>query len=158
VRALMQNIPELVYAFSVALQMDHATSRIAGEPTTRGVSYGLIAVDGGEFRGPRLSGIVLPGGGDAPEIRADGWVVFDATYVLREDDGTLIRVRNRGLREPSAATPGADGAGLYFRTLPRFDVPAGPHDWLGRTLFVGTGRRTARGNQIDYYAITRPAQ
>jgi hypothetical protein len=44
----------------------------------------------------------------------------------------VISVRNRGL-----VAPQEDG-GRYVRTVPSFEAPAGPHDWLNRAVFVGT--------------------
>jgi hypothetical protein len=42
----------------------------------------------------------------------------------------------------------------YCRITPRFEVPAGPHEWLGRTMFVGTGERRGAHSVFDYYAVT----
>jgi hypothetical protein len=37
---------------------------------------------------------------------------------------------------------------------PRVEVPAGPLDWLARTLFVGKGERRGAQSVFDYYAVT----
>jgi hypothetical protein len=29
----------------------------------------------------------------------------------------------------------------YFRVAPYFDAPRGPHEWLAKTVFLGTGER-----------------
>ena len=42
----------------------------------------------------------------------------------------------------------------YCRITPRFEVPDGPHEWLGRTLFVGTGERRGAHSVFDYYAVS----
>ena len=47
---------------------------------------------------------------------------------------------------------GADAT--YCRITPRFEVPAGAHEWLARTVFVGTGERRGARSIFDYYAVT----
>src|SRR5690625_3858537 len=93
--------PHLTYAFSIELYMDHSRSRTVGEVCPNGLHYGYISVDGGRVFGPRLSGRVLPGGGDGPAVGPDGYPAFNARYILELDDGTLVRFENRGLREPT---------------------------------------------------------
>ena len=87
----------------------------------------IIPITGGKFEGPKLRGIILPGGEDAQFDRADGVTVFDARYWLKTDDGAIIKVVNRALRDKT-----------YLRTQPTFEAPIGPHDWLNRAIFVGT--------------------
>ncbi len=87
----------------------------------------IIPITGGRFEGPRLKGIIMPGGEDAQFDRADGVTVFEARYWLQTDDGAVIAVVNRA---PQRQT--------YLRTQPTFEAPTGPHDWLNRAIFVGT--------------------
>lgn len=124
---------ELVYECEVTLQgvLDFGK-------TTEGTRR-VIPITGGHFRGPRLSGTVVPGGADWNLTRADGSHKVEAEYYLRTDDGTMIRIVNRG------AGPGGDGpppvvAGerFYMFTTPEFEAPEGRHDWLNRATFVGT--------------------
>lgn len=53
------------------------------------------------------------------------------------------------------AGPGGSEQQYYFRTTPQFDTPVGPHDWLTRTVIVGTGRRHADPDHtiFTYYAV-----
>ena len=88
-----------------------------------------IPITGGTFHGSRIRGVVLPGGADWQLDRADGVTEVDALYSMRCDDGTVIIVHNRGV---------ISAGGAYMRTTPRFDAPSGPHDWLNRSLFVGS--------------------
>lgn len=159
--------PELVHALTVVLELDHATGSLRTPVMSSRLAYGHIGVKGGWFRGKDLSGVLIAGGGDWPTIRDDGVVSFDASYFLRAQDGTIIRLHNRGLRftggpgdapdeswVPGAPRAFAETDGVYFRTTPQFDVEPGPHAWLSRTVFVGVGARTPTGNRIDYYAVT----
>lgn len=86
-----------------------------------------IPITGGRFSGPRLSGTILPEGMDWQLVRADGTTVLEASYLMRERDGTLIHIHNRGLVR-----------GPYIRTTPVFEVPLGRHQWLNEAIFLGT--------------------
>lgn len=120
----------------------------------------FIPISGGSFEGPRLRGIVMPGGADAQVIRPDGVTDLVARYTLKADDGTLIYVVNRGLRHGPpevmarvAKGESVDPALYYFRTTPVFEVSAGPHDWLNRSIFVGTGARYAAEVHVRYFRV-----
>ncbi|MCE4558119.1 DUF3237 domain-containing protein [Pelomonas cellulosilytica] len=91
-----------------------------------------VPITGGEFKGPRIQGRVLPGGWDWQLVRPDGHIELDASYMIRADDGTIIHVRNRGTLFKQA-----DGS-YDVKTVADFDVPLGPHQWLGEGRFVGT--------------------
>ena len=86
-----------------------------------------IPITGGRFSGPRLSGTILPEGMDWQLVRADGTTVLEASYLMRERDGTLIHIHNRGLIR-----------GTYLRTTPVFEAPLGKHQWLNEAIFLGT--------------------
>ncbi|MFO1427378.1 MAG: DUF3237 family protein [Steroidobacteraceae bacterium] len=115
-----------------------------------------------EITGPRLQGRVLPqSGGDWPMFWPGGLVDFEAHYQLEAADGTPIYIHNRGIAWSSAEVLARLEAGqgvapheTYCRITPRFEVPDGPHEWLGRTLFVGTGERRGAHSVFDYYAVS----
>lgn len=86
-----------------------------------------IPITGGTFTGPRIGGTILPEGMDWQLIRADGFTLVEAAYLMREKDGTLIHIVNKGVA----------GNG-YVRTTPVFEVPLGPHQWLNESVFTGT--------------------
>jgi hypothetical protein len=120
----------------------------------------FVPISGGSVAGPRLHGVVLPGGGDWQTIGADGLVEVFARYSLKTDDGTAVDVTNAGVR---VATPemtsrmalGEDFApdAYYFRTTPRFAVGAEPHDWLRRTIFVARAMRRPDHAEIQVFAV-----
>lgn len=149
--------PRLEYALTVRLELGtgYTTPTLAS-----GVQYGQVEVVSGVFSGPRLKGRALPAGGDTPVVRRDGIASLDARYFLQEDDGTVIRIHNRGIfrmpgdvRERIGRGEVVDPDEYYIRTSPIFDVPEGPHDWLTRYTFVGIGRRHTTGNEIDYFRV-----
>ncbi len=109
----------------------------------------------------------VPGsGGDYAYFRPDDVAVFDARYMLEEEDGTLILLNNRGFlwgRKPDTMQKLRDWAfkggapvpheEYYLRGNPTFECSVGKHDWLTKHVFVGVGERRADGNRLRYYAL-----
>jgi len=122
--------PGVEFAFSAHVLLE-PTKEVGRTP------YGIrrrIPIIGGTFEGPRIRGRVVPGGADWQLQRADDYTLIEADYMIEAEDGTQIRVRNRGLtntRVKGAAT-------RYLRTVPEFEAPAGPHEWLNQSVFVGS--------------------
>jgi hypothetical protein len=153
--------PGLRFAFRILLEFDPGP-RLRFEPAFQSARRGFVAVQGGSIEGPLLSGRVLPhSGGDWPRLWHSGLVEFDAHYQLEAADGTPIYIHNRGVayappevmaRIESGAAVSPDE--IYCRVTPRFEVPAGPHEWLARTLFVGKGERRGAQSVFDYYSVT----
>ena len=56
-----------------------------------------------------------------------------------------------GLARIEHETPQPD----YFCFTPTFVVPAGPHEWMSRTLIIGTGSRRSNPDHsiFTYYAV-----
>jgi hypothetical protein len=135
--------------------------RMKFAPEPNGVQRGYTGTAGGWVKGPRLNGRVVPNsGGDWPHFMPNGVVHFKAIYILETDDGTQILINNRGLRRASPevlakmnAFEEVDPATYYFRINPTFDVPAGPHAWLGRTIVVGGAHRNKDHSIFTYYAM-----
>jgi hypothetical protein len=121
----------------------------------------IINITGGTVRGPRLNGVVLPGGADWQVIRPDGITEIHARYTLQADDGALIYIDAPGIREATPAVIARISAGelvdpseYYFRTVPRIETSAAQYDWMNRRLFVCKGIRLPAGVNIRYYVIT----
>ena len=120
----------------------------------------FIPITGGEVSGPKLTGVVLPGGGDWQSIHDDGLTELDARYSLKASDGSVIAVTNPGVRVASpdvikriAAGEDVDPALYYFRTTPRFEVADGPHVWLRRSAFVARGIRKPDHVLIEFFRV-----
>lgn len=56
----------------------------------------LFGAAGGSFVGPRLRGVVLPGGGDWALFRADGTMILDVRLTLRTHDDVLVHMTYSG--------------------------------------------------------------
>jgi hypothetical protein len=117
----------------------------------------IVPIVGGSFEGPRLSGKVLPGGGDWTLLRGDGVLELDIRVTLETDDSAAIYMTATGLRHGppdviSAITRGerVDPASYYFRALPRFETGSEKYAFLNRMLVIATGDRRPAG---PVYAI-----
>ena len=148
--------PTLDLAFSIRVEV----SAPVETGTIDGRRRRCIPITGGTVEGPRLHGVVMPLGADWQTIGPDGLTELDARYVIAAADGTLIEVRNRGIRvaSPEVSDQLARGEPVapdryYFRTTPRFTVAEGSHDWLRGTLFVGAGVRRPDHVLIHIYAV-----
>lgn len=122
---------------------------------------GAVLIESGVFSGPGLSGSIVPSsGGDFPMVRADGGGRFESQYLLRTDDGAVILKRSTGVRHAPphvvsqllAGEP-VDPHSYYMRMTPRFEAPAGPYDWLNRSIFVGVGRRNPTGSIFRFWKV-----
>jgi Protein of unknown function (DUF3237) len=153
--------PGLELAFRIRLEFDTGP-RLRFAHALGAVRRGFVSVQGGSVVGPRLSGRVVPrSGGDWPRLWPSGLVEFEAHYLLEASDGTPIYIHNRGIAYASPDTLAQVEAGqavatqaTYCRVTPRFEVPAGPHEWLARTVLIGTGERRGAHSVFDYYAVT----
>ena len=120
-----------------------------------------IEISGGSVDGPMLSGAVVPGGSDWPLIRRDGTSEISARYTIVADDGTPILVRNNGLRVSSPevlarlrAGETVDPSEYYFRSVPVFEAPDGPHGWLNDSVFVASLCRDGADVLVAVYRVT----
>lgn len=149
--------PSLDFVF--AARIDIGTPQELGQ-----VALGrrrIIPILGGRFDGPRIAGRIVPGGADWQLIRPDGVAVVEALYTLEASDGTLIYIRNVGMRHGPpgviarlAAGEAVDPTTYYFRAAPVFEVAQGAHDWLTRSLFVAQGQRLADAVLLRVYAVS----
>ena len=108
----------------------------------------IIPILGGTFEGPAIRGRVLNGGADWQMVRADGLAELDTRYALQTESGSLIYIRNAGIRHAPPdvtakllAGEAVDPELVYLRTVPVFETSAPELQWLARSVFVGTGER-----------------
>lgn len=144
---------KLEYVFQVRIDFKE---RVSFEGPNGRRAY--VPAISGVVEGPRLQGIVVPHSG------ADyaGHGRLNAHYMLQASDGTMIYINNTGYLYPKDGKPldrndptwGGDRE-FYFRCTPVFDTPVGPHDWLTRTVIIGTGKRHANPDHtiFTYYAV-----
>lgn len=151
-----RHAPKLEFVFQMRVELEE---RRHYGPVLSGVNRGFVGVRGGVVEGPRLNGRVIPGtGGDYPTIYPDLTAVFDARYLIEADDGTLIQLNSRGVRHGDTARlkqliggEDMDPSEYYMYLTPHFDVPKGPHEWLGKSVFLVTGHRRPSHSLFRYW-------
>ena len=148
--------PSLTYAFSARVEVAAPVEQ--GE--IDGARKRFIPITGGTITGPRLSGTVLPGGGDWQAIHAGGVTKVEARYFLKAADGAVIGIHNVGVRVASpevtdriARGEKVDPGSYYFRSAASFDPPPGAHQWLRTKVLVGRGIRMPDHVVIDFYIV-----
>jgi Protein of unknown function (DUF3237) len=144
---------QLEYVFQIRIDFQE---RVSFETPNGRRAY--VPAVSGVIEGPRLQGIVVPHSG--ADYAGNGRL--NAHYMLKASDGTMIYINNTGYLYPVDGKPidrndpswGGDRE-FYFRCTPVFDAPVGPHDWLTRTVIVGTGKRHAKPDYtiFTYYAV-----
>lgn len=129
----------------------------------RGEKLSICHFSGGRFRGARLRGRVLPGGGDWAWCRSPDDIEIDVRAVLKTDDGALIHLRYSGMwwaakgLIPKAIAPGGERSfraeDHYLRVVARFETAASKYRWLNRIIAVGLGSRIAGGIRYDFFEL-----
>ncbi len=144
---------KLEYVFQIRIDF---SERVSFDTPNGHRAY--VSAVSGVIEGPRLQGKVVPHSG--ADYGGNGRL--DAHYMLQAADGAMIYINNMGYLYPLDRKPldrsdpswGGDRE-FYFRTTPYFDTPVGPHDWLTRTIIVGTAKRHANPDYtiFTYYAV-----
>ena len=140
--------------------------RVALEPP-RSVGLGpwgerrLVPIVGGDFDGPRLQGVVLPGGADWQVVHPGGMISIDTRYALQTHDGALIYIATRGVRSGPSAVLDRLGRGepvdpteYYFRVVATFETGAPAYAWLNESLFVASAVRQPNAVVYDLFRLT----
>jgi hypothetical protein len=153
-------MPDLKTEFlcTVAAHVDWRQVIDVGE-TPHGIRQ-IIYIKGGTFKGPKLKGTVLPGGGDWFLRRADQMVELDVRCVLRTDDNHLIYCSLRGINEmPSEVAIKAitgqsiDSSKYYFRVTTVTETGSEKYAWLNRIVAVGMGKLIPAGVEYEIYTV-----
>ena len=120
----------------------------------------VIGILGGNVRGPKLRGRILPGGADWQIIRNDGAADISARYTIETDAGARILVSSDGLRHGPpdvmarlARGDSVDASLYYFRTVMRFETADPAVDWLNRIIGLARGQREANAVRLDVYEV-----
>ena len=150
--------PELQtrYVFTITARIAEVTS--AGDIGT-GVRR-IIPIIGGEVKGERINGKVLPFGADFQIIRPSELIELEAKYAFETDDGAVVYVENKGIRfgpvellhKLKRGEP-VDPKLIYFRTVPKFETGAEKYRWLMEHIFIGSAARHADRVVIDVHQV-----
>lgn len=148
--------PSLDFVFSIRATL----GKIQEFGTINAVRRRFIPITGGSFSGPKISGEIIPGGGDWQGMGENGLTEVHARYSLKASDGTLIGVTNSGVRRgPTevmarlAAGETVDPSLYYFRAAPVFEVGPGPYRWLAENIFVCVGKRWPAEVELEIFQV-----
>ena len=151
-----QDAPRLEFFFELNVTL--APPIVVGE-TSHGTRR-IINITGGNLTGPQIKGEILEGGADWQVLRKDGVAELEAHYQFRTDDGAIIYIKNVGVRVASSEISAklakgevVDAGSYYFRTLPRFEAPAGKYAWINDTIFICTGERKANSVVLRVWRV-----
>lgn len=106
----------------------------------------IYIVKSGEITGPRINGIVLPGGGDWAQRNSDGKTMLDVRATIKTDDDQLIYTWYRGIVAQK-------DTGLYFRTTPYFETASEKYAWLNTVVAVGVHKQVPGKVAYDVFEI-----
>ena len=114
----------------------------------------IFPAKSGSFKGEKLSGKLLQGGGDWGLVVDSTTFKLDVRATLETDDGALIYVSYAGYvhtdAKKFAKILAGDWNGLtpsdyYFRTNPVFETSSPKYAWLNHTVAIGVGRFVGPG-------------
>jgi hypothetical protein len=131
------------FLFRITLETDGAPVMAPNGP--QGARM-MVGVRGGRFEGPRLSGTVVPPGGDWATQRPDGSIKLDVRLTLRTEDGAVILVTYNGIGVVE------DGQ-LKARSAPLFETGDERYAWLNHVQAVGIGGLAGTSVAYDVYAL-----
>jgi muconolactone delta-isomerase len=121
----------------------------------------IVALTGGTFTGPEISGRLLPGASaDWQTILPDGTALGDIRYILETDRGDLLYVQSRSIRHGSPEVLARLGRGedvdpneYTFRTSTEIETAASDLDWLNKGVFISVAGRQAAGVTYETYLV-----
>ena len=120
----------------------------------------IFDATGGSFEGERLSGEVLPGGGEWLLDAGDGFGQIDVRLMLKTTDDAHVFMRYTGLMDfnETVGAKLAEGKSTefgdnLFLTQVRFECGHPDYAWLTRTIAVGEGRMHPDCVEYAVYAL-----
>ena len=121
----------------------------------------IVALTGGTFSGPEMSGSLIPGASaDWQMILPDGTALGDIRYTLVTDRGDRLYVQSRSIRHgsPEVLARLAGGADVdpneyTFRASTEIETAASDLDWLNKGVFISVGGRQAAGVIYETYLV-----
>jgi hypothetical protein len=158
-RAMSNHLPDPRLTQVYRLEATVAPPLVLGA-VTQGLRR-IVALTGGKFTGPQISGELLPGvSADWQIVLPDGTALGDVRYTLRTDGGDLLYVQSRGVRHGSAAVLARLGRGedvdaseYTFRTTTQIETAAPELDWLNRGIFISVAARQAAAVIYETYLV-----
>jgi hypothetical protein len=150
-------MPEIRTEFLFTIDFDFEISFQGDTP------YGvrrIATLHNGSFKGPKLNGTVLPGGGGWSLIRRDDVLDIEVRLVLETNDKHQIYMHWKGLRHVPKAVierlhrnetvePGA----YYFRVTPYFETSSEKYGWMNLICAIATGSLATSARALDVFQV-----
>ena len=141
---------EHLFSYTVSLRMPPE----AIGPVAEGIRANFY-LTGGEVRGPRCAGKVLPVGADWLLIRKDGVGIVDVRATMEMQDGALVYTAYTGVLDlgPDGYQAFLNGAlppRIPVRTAPRFQTAHPAYAWLNRVQAYGIGEVDLASASVSY--------
>ncbi len=113
---------------------------------------------GGWVKGPKISGKILPPGGDWIRVMPSGALRLDVRLTIETDDGALIYMTYGGVVVTSKEANDALARGEvlndkgipYFITTPQFQTSSEKYGWLNKLQGVGKMAEYKRSKDDSY--------
>ncbi|TMJ49342.1 MAG: DUF3237 family protein [Alphaproteobacteria bacterium] len=150
-------MPEIKTEFLFTLALELEVSNLGNMP------YGTRRVGrfvAGSFDGPKVKGMVLPGGACWMLLRSDDVLEIEARITLETDDKQQIHMSWKAFRHgPKEVIDRlnrseiVDAETYYFRATPYFETSSGKYSWMNRICSIATGSRTAGKRTFDVFQV-----
>jgi Protein of unknown function (DUF3237) len=150
-------MPEIQTEFLFRVDLDFEFFVLGETP------YGIrriASLKGGNFEGPKLNGMVLPGGGAWTLVRRDDVLDIEVRLLLETRDAHQIYMHWRGLRDVpkdindrllrgEIVDPGA----YYFRATPYFETGSEKYGWMNRICAIASGSLVTNARTLDVFQV-----
>ena len=150
-------MPEIKTEFLFTIALEVEVSNLGDTP------YGsrrIFRLNTGSFEGPKLKGMVLPGGGGWSLMRRDDVLEFETRLTLETDDKAQIYMSWKGLRHGPKEVidrlnrgESVDPGTYYFRGTPYFETGSEKYAWMNRICSIASGSRTASGRTLQVFQV-----
>ena len=140
------NIPQSLkstFLYTIEIDVDTAIN-ISASPLRNRMIFKAL---GGNFKGPKLSGKVLPTGGDYALRLDSSTLKLDVRLVLRTNDGELIYNTYSGYIHDNP-----DGT-RYWKVAFLYETGSKKYNWLNYSVAIGLGRGVPGKAIYDVYLI-----
>ena len=143
------------FLFALALDVDLSD---LGDTPYGGRRVGRFGA--GSFEGPRLKGVVLPGGACWMLMRRDNVLEIEARIILETDDKQQIFMTWKAFRHGPKETIDClnrgetiDPAAYYFRATPYFETSSEKYSWVNRICSIATGSKKAGVRLFEVFEV-----
>jgi hypothetical protein len=153
-------IKSLPYKHLITLSLDVNSAATVSVGRTSIGERKIAPINGGTFKGEKLSGLVSPGGSDWVVLRDDGTLLIDVRLTLQTDDGAVIYLsyegRFKGASDAMAKL--AQGKTLQQEsyslvTVAKFECGDDRYVWLNDVIAVGVGEQVGFNPTYSIFEI-----